>query len=243
MNDQPDPQNDTPAASTKGNKVSVTVLSIALVLAAALVAGIYYWQQDRASSLRQQVNKYEQLLAMPNQACVGVSKASDNDVVLRSVELSATSQLYENDPDSKVAAFRCTIGQNTKDLVKGQDVAEVDSKGYELGAEVIYFDTAAAAKKYANDKVNPLRFWGLDQQGQQEGIPQTSKFTSNIYGSTLYFDSYTVKDKALLRVSLPCEFSAQFTDVERKCTGQEADTSIAYYTIKSFSDSVEQLKF
>jgi hypothetical protein len=110
--------------------------------------------------------------------------------------------LYNNDPYGRTANFVCKIGINTKAATKGLDVAQIDSDGYEMGAEVTYFKTQAEAEKYADQKINPMRYWGV--VNPVGNISQTSPFTSKILGKPIYFDSYTVKGKALVRISLPC---------------------------------------
>ena len=85
-----------------------------------------------------------------------------------------------------------------------------------MGASVSYFASTKEAYKFAEEKINPLRYWGIDEEGQNNDNPQTSLFTFVVNDEKIpYFDAYTVKRNAVVRVSLPCE-----GDDSEACTTQ-----------------------
>lgn len=137
--------------------------------------------------------KYELLEKIDNQACrylngqPGINGSFDFNV-----------RAQDNQPK---LVYKCTIGQvTTAREIHGKYVGE-----YELGASVMYFSTNDAAEHYSKENINPLRYWGVDEEGQKNGIPQTSKFTFIVTDEPVpYFDAYTVKANAVLRVTLPC---------------------------------------
>lgn len=137
--------------------------------------------------------KYELLEKIDNQAC----RYLDNQLgVNGSFDLSVNASV-----DEPKLTYKCTTGETVAAKeIHGKSVAR-----YELGATVSYFSSNEEAEKFAAEKLNPLRYWGVDEEGQRNGIPQTSRFTFIVNDENVpYFDAYTVKANAVLRVSLPC---------------------------------------
>jgi hypothetical protein len=152
------------------------------------------------------ISKYELIEKIDNQAC---RYLNGQPTVNGSFDLNATAK--QNDPK---LVYECKNGQSASARnIQGKNIGE-----YELGAKVMYFATNEEAEKYAEDNINPLRYWGVDEEGQQNGIPQTSEFTFIVTDEDVpYFDAYTVKSNAVLRVSLPCRNSSQTEDGITDC--------------------------
>lgn len=162
-----------------------TVIVFLLVLSGVLTSEVLK-QYDH-------ISKYELLEKIDNQACryldrqVGVNGGFDLNV-----------DALSNQPKLK---YWCLTG----DTVAAKEIHGKFIDGYELGASVLYFSSNQEAEKFAAEKINPLRYWGVDEEGQRNGIPQTSRFTFIVNDEKIpYFDAYTVKATAVLRVSLPC---------------------------------------
>jgi hypothetical protein len=139
------------------------------------------------------IGKYELLEKIDNQAC----RYLDGQVAVNGgFDLEASAP-----KDRPKLVYKCTTGEMTgAKVIHGKPI-----DAYEFGASVQYFSSNEAAIKYAEEKVNPLRYWGVDEEGQKNGIPQTSRFTFIVTDEKVpYFDAYTVKATAVLRVSLPC---------------------------------------
>jgi hypothetical protein len=239
MNNQTGSPNDIPLKQVKSKPPFTTpFLGAFLLIAAALSGAVYYWQHSKVTSLNRQISKYEQLVSVPNQACIGLGVASGKGINIDLAELNGSQFLYNNDSDGRTAVYACKIGINTKAATKGLDVAQVDRNGYEMGAEVTYFKTQTEAEKYADKKVNPLRYWSvLHPVGN---ISQETPFTSIIFGKPVYFDSYTVKGVALVRISLPCGSVADSGSTSKQCPGYD---SKAESILESFAKSIKQLNF
>ncbi len=139
------------------------------------------------------IGKYELLEKIDNQACRYLDKQKGVHGIFK---------LYDDAPKNKPKlVYKCTTGE----LTKAKEIHGKSIDAYQLGASVSYFSTNEEAIKFAEEKLNPLRFWGVDAEGQRNGIPQTSRFTFMVTDEqTPYFDAYTVKANAVLRVSLPC---------------------------------------
>lgn len=163
-----------------------------LIISLVAVGAVLYVNTSR-------LRDYDQLTSIPNQACVGLSNGATDTM---SISIIASAVLKQKNPDNMTAAFSCLTGQ-------GVDAATIQGKhigGYVFGAHALYFKDITAATTYAAKKVNPLRYWGIDQAGQNAGIPQTSIFTFIVAGGSTppYYDAYTVHNNIVLRVSLPC---------------------------------------
>lgn len=185
--------------ATKKVKKSVTpdpshFIAFAAVIAFLLIiSGVLSWGLYKQTDV---VSKYELLELIDNQACRYLDK---QPAVNGSFNLTA-----DTPTGSPKLIYTCLTGES----VEGGDIQGKYIDGYELGASVTYFSTNQEAEKYAEEKINPLRYWGVDEVGQQNNIPQTSKFTFIVTdGKTPYFDAYTVKATAVLRISLPCSGS------------------------------------
>lgn len=178
-------------ATTKNNKsdrhfVPFTVIVIVLLaLIGTLLAG-FTRQADT-------IAKYELLEKIDNQACRYLD---------RQLSVNGSFDLNVKAPKNQPKlTYTCLTGETTT-------AREIQGKfidTYGFGATVSYFSSNEEALKFAEEKVNPLRYWGVDEEGQKNGIPQTSHFTFIVTDEKVpYFDAYTVKANAVLRVSLPC---------------------------------------
>jgi hypothetical protein len=169
---------------------SPVYLLIVALLALCIALGAALAQQTDT------IGKYELLEKIDNQACRYLAYQSQSGGINGSFDLNLSAR--DNEP---LLVYKCTNGQVTTDReIHGKGIGE-----YELGAIVMYFATNEAAERYAEENINPLRYWGVDEEGQQNGIPQTSAFTFIVTDEPVpYFDAYTVKANAVLRVSLPC---------------------------------------
>lgn len=200
----------------------ILILFIIALVVAVLLAGV--------KSLRE-ADKYKKLTAMPNPACLGLGKASAHGISLSPVSLEAKSFLHQD--EGKVAAFTCHIGISTQ-------AATIHGKfidSYPLGAEVTYFENNQTAMDYADKQVNPLRYWGFFDANPDGEIRQDDSFTFVVTDVTpMILDAYTVKDNALIRISLPC-------DSTKECfgTGTGSGTQTADLLLKDFADSLQPL--
>ena len=206
------------AQLAKPHTLLITLLVIALV---AVSAALFV--------VNGRLDGYKTLTSVPNQACVGLSNGVISN---KAVNIIAKSSLKQNNADNMTAAFTCYTGQ-------GVDAATIQGKhigSYLFGAQALYFKDAAAAKQYAAKKVNPLRYWGVNQAGQDAGIPQTSIFSFIVIGGPIppYYDAYTVSGNAVLRISLPCGD----TDVSQ---GGVACYAEAQSAIETFARSIVPL--
>lgn len=155
-----------------------------------LMSGFMYLKLNKQYDL---IGKYELLEMIDNQAC---RYLDHQEQVNGSFNLTADSP-----SDQPRLTYTCTTGQT----VEGREIQGKLVPAYYSGATVSYFASNADAEKYAEQKVNPLRYWSVDERGQQNGIPQTSHFSFIVTDEDKpYFDAYTVKANAILRVSLPC---------------------------------------
>jgi hypothetical protein len=138
------------------------------------------------------LQKYEQLSEFPNQACVGIGVALENGLTFTSHDIDAKSLLPFNNFGS-IGQHKCNI-KKVVTSQKSYPDGSSESSGYELGADVLYFKSPDAAYEYAESFENKNYSWGVDEEGQRNGIPQTSLFTY-IFADTAepYFEAYTVQ--------------------------------------------------
>jgi hypothetical protein len=202
------------------NRKNWLYISLLLALVASLV--LLFCTYKRLST-------YRVVERLQNQACIGLGKGA---ITFKPVDIKAKFNLPDSNPEGKTVEFTCLTNQSTeKATIHGKEIA-----AYEFGAYATYFKDNAAATKFAEQKVNSLRFWGVDQAGQQAGIPQTSLFTFIVSDVPApYYDAYTVKDNALVRISLPCGDN----DVSR---GGVACYAEAESSLNTFADSIETLE-
>jgi hypothetical protein len=175
-----------------------------------------------------ELGKYKKISRLPNQACVGLNYGA---LTNKSLNFSAQFNLEKSD-SSKTASFTCLVDQFTQSTtIQGKHI-----DAYEFGAYATYFTDDQSALDYAEKQLNPLRYWGIDQAGQQAGIPQTSLFTFIVSDvPEPYYDAYTVKNNSLLRISLPCGDP----DVSHGGVSCYAEAQSA---ISTFANNVERLE-
>lgn len=172
------------------DRFSPLYLLVVALLALCVALGVPLAKQPNTLGM------YELLEKIDNQACRYLYQ---QPAINGSFNLNMNAKA--NEPR---LVYKCTNGQvTTAREIHGKSIGE-----YELGASVMYFATNEAAERYAEKNINPLRYWGVDEEGQQNNIPQTSRFTFIVSeegeSDPSYFDAYTVKANAVLRVSLPC---------------------------------------
>jgi len=139
------------------------------------------------------IANYELLEKIDNQAC----RYLDRQI--------GVNGGFNLSPDAPAGKPKLIYHCHTGEITTAKEIHGKQIDAYPFGAEVLYFSTHEEAVKYAEENINPLRFWGVDEEGQKNGIPQTSKFTFIVSDERIpYFDAYTVKATAVLRVSLPC---------------------------------------
>lgn len=171
---------------TKPSSLAYGALLLLLVMVAgALLSGLI--KQGEV------ISTYELLEKIDNQACRYLD---------RQTGVNGGFDLNLNSPPNKPKiTYKCLTGET----VAAKEIHGKFIDEYELGARVSYFSSNHEAEKFAEEQLNPLRFWGVDEEGQRNNIPQTSRFTFIIGDEKIpYFDAYTVKANAVLRVSLPC---------------------------------------
>ena len=181
-------------AKSASNKLNINLVWI--IAAAALAVILFFgFKQYKEFTV------YRTLATTPNQACRGLLNGHGIRIV--GVDLEASGQIISSD-DGRIAEYECLLGESIQEsLIQDKVVPE-----YELGAKVSYFDSPQSANAYAENVLNQLRFWGVDAAGQEAGIPQTSSFTFLVSDAEpVYFDSYTVRDNRVFRLSMYCALS------------------------------------
>ncbi len=166
------------------------IILSALLLSSLVLICVLQTQLFKQSEL---ISNYELLEKIDNQAC----RYLDNQPFV-----NGNFNLHNSAPaDKPQLTYTCLTGEKTT----AKEIHGKHIDAYEMGASVSYFSTNEAAEKFAEEKLNPLRYWGVDEDGQNKGIPQTSHFTFIVTDEKVpYFDAYTVKANAVLRVSLMC---------------------------------------
>jgi hypothetical protein len=193
--------------------------------------------------LLQQTTKWSRLNYMagiPNQACRGVSEALKLGFTLDEPNIEATSSVFTGRSRYKqVAQYKCNTGTFVTGSEKHPDGSK-SKRGYSLGADVIYFRDNAAAYSYAEDIVNPTRYWGVDTEGQKNNIPQTSLFTFlETAVEEPYFDSYTVRDNRVFSLKMSCDVTkAELSDDTLSSCHQNAEAAL-----KAFAENSTLLHF
>jgi hypothetical protein len=181
-----------------------------------------------------------------NPACGGLNVAFINeyDIYPANPSLNASSKLYKSDKYDRTISFHCGIGVITQAAtIQGKHI-----DGYELGADVTYFKSQKDAENYADKVINPMRYWGVNPEGQ-DGIPQTSLFTFIVSDKAIFsdpkravFDAYSVKGNTLVRISLPCSFTGKNRAQSfEKCFGESVDVNPVSDILKDFRLAVPQL--
>jgi hypothetical protein len=219
-------------AGSRKFRVSTILISLAiiLVLAAVVTYGIF---------LMNHVVRFGKLASYPNQACVGIGVALRNGVPLKHYSFDAhsnVSPIFERHSDGFLGRHTCTIDMSVVKQTKNKN-GTVTTQGYQLGATVQYFNSSAAALNFARDKANPARSWSVDEAGVKKNIPQTSLFT--FIATTVpepYFDSYTVRDAALVRLTMPCAMPASLS----KDQNFDNCNKTAQKTLQDFAEVVQQ---
>lgn len=217
-----------------------------LILLAALVGAttMCILQQRTIGILNKKVRQQAALMGMPNQACAGLNTINTAGLALTPTLINLTAkQTLQADADGKIATFTCTTGQNTKPAVVGKDVAAIDSEGIEMGAEVMYFDSAEHADVYHQKVINPLRYWGVPNGELMAGVPQLQYFVSYVFGDPVYFDAYAVKGNVIARVTLPCGSPDTEASQVEKCLGASIDEGAAITGLRALVGSVSSLKY
>lgn len=238
-----EPQSITPSVAEPENTKHTFGRFLFIFLVLILIAGIfgaYFLQQQKVDDLNTEIGRQKSFSEMANQACLGVRSVPENKAI-SITRLTAARNLSDDNTDGIVANFNCSIGQNSKDAVKGMEVAAVDSNGREMGAEVIYFNTSEQADKYHQANINPQRYWSVPNESLTSDIPSFKYFTSYVFGNPLYFDAYAVKGNTILRVTLPCDETSKET--QDKCTGDSVGNGAAVETLRAFANSIEPLGF
>ena len=197
-----------------------------LVLYSLLVAIVFLLVIILSYTLNR-YNKYQLLAKTPNQACIGLAKAQALGYSLNLSMLRATAKLYDHNSDQITGSYDCTVGSFTSNT---QQAAKYTSNTQ--GAEVIYFKSTQAAQKYAEAKVNPLCYFAVYASGTSLGnLPQTDLFVCTRFQPVPYFDDYSVKGNALIRLVVPCKDS------------QACESENTIQVLKNFRQSVQLINF
>jgi hypothetical protein len=190
--------------------------------------------------LQRHIEQVGRLSAYPNQACVGIGTALKSGVSLHHYDLDARSHVgplfnTHSAPSGFIGRQTCSIGVVVTKQTKAPNGSSTQ-EGYELGATVLYFNSSQAAKNFAAKTLNLTHSWSVDAAGVKNNIPQTSLFTYIVTNtSEPYFDSYTIRDKAAVTLTLPCAMSSART------ADQNFDVcnTTAQKVLKDFADTVQ----
>ncbi len=179
---------------TKKKKQQTDKTSLLLAIVASLALVIIGVMAVMLNKQANTLGMYELIENIDNQAC----RYLDNQ--------PAVNGRFDLTMDAPAGEPRLVYECYTGELNKSRDIHGKSIGQYEKGASVAYFATNQEALTFAEQQLNPLRYWGVDEAGQQANIPQTSKFTFIVTDEKVpYFDAYTVKANAVLRISLPCD--------------------------------------
>ncbi len=218
-----------------GKKVQTVIVGLFLVFVALLVlsSGI-------------ELFRYRTLAAYPNQACVGVGMAAKAGFELKPYEIDAHSIVESafgfgiGEPKGnkgRIGQHVCKTGRVITEQITNPD-GSGSSSGYELGANVIYFNSNGAAQDFAKLSANPSRNWSVNDVDAAGGIPQTSSFTYLVTDvKEPYFDAYTLRGQAIVYLNLPCRITSDAADADRS---KDFDTcnKDAQKVLKAFADKV-----
>lgn len=165
-------------------------LEIFVIVLLVVTLGVVTWLFANMSN---EISRYSSLGNQSNQACLGISVATASGFKVGTTTLYATSELKDGSSDDPSANQKCIVAGNTQDeKIHGKSI-----KSYNFGADVTYFVDSVAAKNYADTNINPLRYWSPD--------PSYTYYTFLVtHRDKMYFDAYSVKDNAVMRISLPC---------------------------------------
>lgn len=189
-------------------------LEIFVIVLLVVTLGVVTWL---FANMSDEITRYSSLSNQSNQACLGISVASNSGFKINTDTLYATSELKDGSTDDPTVNQKCIVGGSTQDEnIQGKPI-----KSYNFGADVTYFTDSVAAKKYADSKVNPLRYWSPDSSYTYYTFLVTHR-------DQLYFDAYAVKDNAIMRVSLPCNNNEKTNANANNCILQ-AERTIAVF--------------
>jgi len=219
--------------TTRGGKARPSNLAVFVIVLLAVGIGAVTWL---FVDLSQKVSQYKTVESLPNQACVGLSVASQNGFTVPTDGLSAS---FSTQNAESPLAYKCTIGLVAeKTEIHSRLVSE-----YALGASVTYFESNEAAKEYAAKKLEPQRYWS---------VPNPKKIVHSFIASSVindnkgldlntstYFDSYAVKDNAVVRLSLPCR------NINSNLSNSDFDRcdKDSLRAIQQFADKVVKFQF
>lgn len=182
---------------------------------------------------------YKSLAMYPNQACVGVGIAIKDGLQLNHYDFEARS-LAGSDKSTVAAGLigqhKCTIGTVITDEIHNPD-GSGSGGGYQLSSDILYFKSANNAYAFADKVENPRRSWSVDEAGVKRNIPQTSLFTYIVTNvKEPYFEAYTVRDKSVLSISLPCNLPVEqdLNAVYDQCNKD------AQHVLRDYANSVQQ---
>ncbi|HMS23194.1 MAG TPA: hypothetical protein PKB09_00100 [Candidatus Saccharibacteria bacterium] len=186
---------------------------VLLVVTLAVVTWLF-------ANMSTEISRYRSLGSQSNQACLGVSAATASGFNVDTKTLYATSELKDASSDNPSANQKCIIAGSTRDeAIHGKPI-----KSYSFGADVTYFKDKETAKDYAETQINPLRYWSPD--------PSNSYYTFLVtHRDEVYFDAYSVKDNAVMRISLPCNQNDKSDKNINSCLLQ-AERTIAVFNKK-----------
>lgn len=192
-------------------------LEIFVVVLLVVTLGVVTWL---FATMSNEITRYSSLANQSNQACLGISIATASGFNVDTTTLYATSELKDGSTDDPTANQKCIVGGNTQDEnIQGKTI-----KSYNFGADVTYFKDSTTAEEYAKSTINPLRFWSPD--------PSLNYYTFLVaHRDKMYFDSYSVKDNAVLRVSLPCGENGKSSQDIDSCL-LKAERTIAVFNKK-----------
>lgn len=178
------------AVANKKQKDRQFIAFCILTAVLLLTCGFLFMQLNKQLEV---TSKYDLLEKIDNQACRYLDQQA---------EVNGSFDLTEDSPsDQPRLTYTCTTGQTV-------DSRQIQGKlvpAYYFGAKVSYFASNEAAEKYAEQNLKPLRNWGDDKLGLEQGLLQNPGYNFVVNDEDIpYFDSYTVKANAVLRVSLPC---------------------------------------
>lgn len=175
--------------SRSRNKLLVVLTGIAGIILVTLLATYVIVAGKQADT----IGKYELLELIDNQACRYLDK---QPAVKGSFDLDVDAE-----KDKPKLTYLCLTGEKTG----AKEIHGKQVPAYDFGASVQYFSSNEEAIKIAEQKLNPLRYWGVYSDEQMGEINQNAHFTFIVTDvEKPYFDAYTVKANAILRVSLPC---------------------------------------
>lgn len=164
-------------------------MSILIVFLFAIIVALSWGFAKQADV----ISKYELLGHLDNQACRYLADRGADSQVSGGFALNTDS-----DENEAKLTYYCYTGKN----VKGKTIHGKQIDGYSLGATVRYFSSNEAAEKYANEMLNPLRYWSEDGSDEIQDKNYTFLVTDE---KEPYFDAYRVRANAVVRVSLLCK--------------------------------------